>query len=287
MGRLRERRSKVEGRKLKVLLLTALGFGLMPAATRAAAPAQAQPAPKDAAGTAKKDVAPGTTSKSRFLDGMGRTADEEHYLDEISRALESYEREAKDFRREVQLLVEKKYEEKRNTLSNSYEKAIRDLEVVERKERLDAIAQFEEFLTRYPDDPKYTPDVMFRLAELLYERASDDQVVAMREFEERIRSMEAEKSANPPPEPLVDFSRSIALYRKLITHFPSYRLNDGAYYLLGYCLEKQNEFEKSREAYQQLIARYRPVILREIDDAVAFAEASPWPGREELLAHVI
>jgi hypothetical protein len=38
----------------------------------------------------------------------------------------------------VQLLIEKKYEEKRNTLANSYEKAIRDLEVLERKERLDA-----------------------------------------------------------------------------------------------------------------------------------------------------
>jgi TolA-binding protein len=87
-------------------------------------------------------------------------------LEEISRALELYEAESREFKREVQLLVEKKYEEKRNTLANSYEKAIRDLEVLERRERLDAIAAFEEFLTRYPNDARYTPDVMFRLAEL-------------------------------------------------------------------------------------------------------------------------
>ncbi len=40
---------------------------------------------------------------------------------------------------------------------NSYEKAIRDLEVLERRERLDAIAAFEEFLTRYPNDPATRP----------------------------------------------------------------------------------------------------------------------------------
>ena len=42
-------------------------------------------------------------------------------------------------------------------------------EVLERRERLDAIAAFEEFLQRYPNDPRYTPDVMLRLAELYYE----------------------------------------------------------------------------------------------------------------------
>jgi pyruvate dehydrogenase E1 component alpha subunit len=34
------------------------------------------------------------------------------------------------------------------------------------------------------------------------------------------------------------------------------------------------------------IARFAPAIEREIDDAVAFAEASPWPGPEHLLADV-
>jgi len=38
---------------------------------------------------------------------------------------------------------------------------------------------------------------------------------------------------------------------------------------------------------QKLIEAYRPAITREIDDAVAFAETSPWPDHEELLAHVI
>jgi len=194
--------------------------------------------------------------KTRFFEGLGRTPEEEQGLQELSRAIEAYEAESKEFRKEVQLLVEKKYDEKRSALANSYEKAIRDLEIVERKERLDAIAQFEEFLKRYPEDQRYTPDVMFRLAELYYERSSDDQLLAQREYEEKLKAQDPSKGGEPPAEPQVDFSKSIALYRKLIAQFPDYRLNDGAYYLLGYCLEKQNDFEQSRETYQQLIARY-------------------------------
>ncbi len=231
------------------------------AASALAAPpksATAPPAVPSPSGEAdgKKDIAPGAKPKSRYFEGMGRTPEEEKLLEEISRAIEVYENESREYRREVQLLIEKKYEEKRNALAGSYEKAIRDLEIVERKERLDAIAQFEEFLQRYPDDPKYTPDVMFRLAELYYERSSDDHILAMREYEERLRTLDPAQDEQPLPEPVVDFSKSIGIYRKLIAQFPNYRLNDGAYYLLGYCLEKQNDFEKGREAYAQLIARY-------------------------------
>ena len=46
---------------------------------------------------------------------MGKTPEEEKLLEEISQAIDDYETESKDFCREVQLLVEKKYEEKRNT----------------------------------------------------------------------------------------------------------------------------------------------------------------------------
>ena len=38
---------------------------------------------------------------------------------------------------------------------------------------------------------------------------------------------------------------------------------------------------------KELAARYTSEIVREIDDAVEFAETSPWPGREHLLTDVI
>jgi TolA-binding protein len=205
---------------------------------------------------AKNDTAPAEKPRPRYLDGLKVTDVQQAQLEEISRALELYEAESREFKREVQLLVEKKYEEKRNTLANSYEKAIRDLEVLERRERLDAIAAFEEFLTRYPNDARYTPDVMFRLAELYYERSSDDHSVAMREYEETLKKLDPEKNPNPPPEPKIDFGKSIALYQRLLNDFPTYKLNDASWYLLGYCQEKQEDFQKARGSYEQLIARY-------------------------------
>lgn len=207
---------------------------------------------------AKADSAPAAPEKpkSRYYEGMGRSEKEKRLLEEVSQAIATYEEESREFKREVQLLIEKKYEEKRNTLANSYEKSIRELEVLERKERQDAIAAFEEFLTRYPNDARYTPDVMFRLAELYYERSSDDHTVAMRDYEESLKKLDPEKNPTPPPEPRIDFAKSIGLYQRLIKDFPSYKLNDASYYLLGYCEEKQEKFENAKVAYEALIAAY-------------------------------
>jgi TolA-binding protein len=216
---------------MRPLLLTLLTLSALPAA------AQQQPAPPP-----------------QYMEGLGRTAEEEALLREISADLQRYEDEARDFKREIQLLVERKYEEKRTSLAASYEKVIGELEIKERKERLDAIARFEEFLRRYPKEPRYAPDVMFRLAELYYERSSDEHLTAMREHEEKLKTLP--EGSEPPPEPSVDFSPSIALYRRLILDFPNYRLNDAAWYLLAYCMEKQGEFDESRTTYEELIARY-------------------------------
>jgi cellulose synthase operon protein C len=194
--------------------------------------------------------------QTKYYEGMGLSVEQQLQLDEMSNAIQTYEEESKEFKKEIQLLVEKKYEDKRNSLGNSYEKAIRDLEVLERRERLDAIAAFEEFLQRYPDDPRYTPDVMFRLAELYYERSSDDHNVAMRDYEEVMKKLDPEKNPTPPPEPKVDFSKSIALYERLLKEFPKYKLNDASLYLLGYCQEKQENFERARGTYERLIATY-------------------------------
>jgi TolA-binding protein len=221
-------------------------------AATAEAPAPQQPTPE--AAPAKAALAPGAPGE--YLKGLGRTPEQEALLQEVSRALKTYEEESREFHREVQQLVEFKYEQKRRALASSYETAIRDLEVRERKERIEAIARFEEFLRRYPDEARFTPDVMFRLAELYYERSADEHNQAENEYKERLASLDSAPEGEMPPEPTPDFSDSIALYRRLLKDFPDYRLNDGSLYLLGYCLEQQKQFDESLVAYEQLIARY-------------------------------
>lgn len=228
-------------------------------------PAAAGPGPSEKAvpDPEKRDIGP-TVEEGYLFQGAGSSPDEEREFKEFSEAIRAYDVQSREFRKEVQLLVEKKYEEKRASLAASYEKAIRDIEVLERKDRLDAIAMLEEFLERYcpmdrPEvcvDAKYVPDVIYRLAELYYEQTQDESGRAMREYEEALKQVQAGKLAAAPPEPQVSYQKAIQQYQRLITQFPKYRLLDGAYYLLAYCLEKQGEFDQSRDTYSRLIEKF-------------------------------
>jgi TolA-binding protein len=94
---------------------------------------------------------------------------EEQARGELEESVRRWDEEARAFRGEVAATIQKQFDERRRFLSDNYEQAIRDLETLERNEREAAIVRFEEFLGRYPDDAQYTPDAMFRLAELYYE----------------------------------------------------------------------------------------------------------------------
>jgi len=174
---------------------------------------------------------------------------------QYTEAVRRFEEEAKEYRREVQTLVEKRYDERRRFLVDNYEHAIRDLEVRERKERQDAIAQFEEFLSRYPEDAEYTPDATFRLAELYYEKANDDYAQTVNEWRDLVHKSVAE-GKEPPPEPAKSYARSIALYQRLITGFPNYRFLHGITYLLGYCLGEMGQGDEAQRIYADLIQKY-------------------------------
>jgi TolA-binding protein len=173
----------------------------------------------------------------------------------FERAAEVYAEEAGSFRAEAQELIRKEFSTKRGFLADNYEQAIGGLEVLERTERDDAISKFEEFVARYPDDPTFAADAIFRLAELHYEKANDDYSVQLEVYREEARRATAE-GRDAPPEPVKSYAPSIALYQRLITQFPDYRFTHGVYYLLAYCLGEMGQGDESRVAYQTLIQRF-------------------------------
>ena len=116
---------------------------------------------------------------------------------------------------------------------------------------------FEAFLLKYPNDKRWTPDAMFRLAELYYEKSAEEYLDADEAYKKAL------DGPNPPdtPPPRVDYTKTINLYRRLLTEFPSYRLLDAAYYLLGFCLGEMGEEQQAKQALLALVCanKYKPL----------------------------
>lgn len=242
--------------------------GVALAATPVSARAQVEPsaagdeAPRgDAEGASSSPAAaaPASSTPASARPAAAPMSDESDAarLEALVELVGRYEEEARDFREQVRRISERKYKERRAAIEANYDKALAPVLDAERRFRLDAIAAFERFLERHPDNPRYTPDAMFRLAELYFEKYDDEYQVAMRAFRDEYQKWyDADGEGEPPSEPPQRFDRTIALYQELIERFPSYRLLDGAYYLLGYTLNMQGESEEGMLAWRTLVDRY-------------------------------
>ncbi len=178
-------------------------------------------------------------------------------LDEMTRDVQHYAEIVQDYRSTARMIVKRAYSDKSKQISAKYDPqiAFNDKEAKER--RKDAIAMFENFLHHYPNDKRWTPDAMFRLAELYYEKSAEEFLDADEAYKKAI------DSPNPPttPPPRVDYTPTIALYKRLLTEFPNYRLLDAAYYLLGFCLGEMGQEPQARQAMLALVCanKFKPM----------------------------
>lgn len=178
-------------------------------------------------------------------------------VDEMAADLARYAEEVTGFRKAASGIIKRTYLEKMKSIREKYEPMISGNEKEEKRRRMDAIAVLEGFLRRYPADKKWTPDVMFRLAELYYEKASDEFLVEQENYQKAL------DSPSPPttPSPKADYSQTVGLYRKLLVEFPNYRLLDATYYLLGFCLGEMGQDPEARQALLALVCsnQYKPL----------------------------
>src|SRR5690606_12491383 len=136
------------GRTMRRAALALALVALGPSAARAQAAAGTQTAPASAPAASSPATATAPTPPAalgRYLEGFGRTPDQEATFNEVSRVIEAYERESREFEQDIRASLTRAYQTRRDSLANSYETQISQLEIQERRERLDAIAQFEEF----------------------------------------------------------------------------------------------------------------------------------------------
>lgn len=224
---------------------------------RTAEPAAEEPGP---GAEGEGPGAPEAPSRTVLPDGTSLPQPTEQDLEGLRILEEEFERymaRARGFSSTVDSIVRREHTRRRARLVEEYERQIQAEETLLDQARLRAIEEFEAFLERYPNDPIYTPDAMFRLAELYYEDSYEsylDDADRRAEAEER---REAGEDVEIPPEPVKDFSRTINLFRRLIAEYPDYRHIDGALYLLGFCLNETGRFEEARIAWLHLVCRNR------------------------------
>lgn len=155
------------------------------------------------------------------------------------------------FRSTVTSLVRREYLQQRRRRDRWYGEQLETEERAFTEARDDSIRVFEEFVRRYPDHQKFTPDAMFRLGELYFERSAAA-------FQKRYDDAQAAREAGDlhaeedlPASP--DFTATVALYRALAVRFPSYERSDGVYYLIGYTLNEMGHPEEALAAWLALV----------------------------------
>ncbi len=168
-------------------------------------------------------------------------------LAEMEQEVARFKQNGDAYKDTVLSIVRREYLRQRRQRNEGYARQIGDEEKLQDEATLRAIALFERFIQQYPNDPTYTPDAMFRLGELYFERSAIEFQNGM------LAVMAARDRGEDPPEPTKDFEPTIALYRDLITRFPDYTRIDGVYYLIGYCLAEMGQPDAARLAWLNLV----------------------------------
>ncbi len=210
------------------------------------------------------------TTDNRIVDDRPPpTKEQVKALLEMEAEVDAFVRSGSSYRDTVTAILRREYLQQRRSRDQYYSRQIVQEEEALTEARENAIRLFERFIRNYPNDPVYTPDAMFRLGELYFER-SYEQFHAAQATDGSVDN----NLLNSP-----DFSATVQLYRDLIRKFPDYRRIDGVYYLIGYCLSDMGRFEEAKAAFLNLVCAnkftYDPDMIEK-----AAAEALAAEGQE-------
>ncbi len=175
---------------------------------------------------------------------------------EYERAQKAYERIGVSMRDEIERTIRDEAERRIKYINQLYDRDVAELEEGLDKLRDEAIRHFARFVKRYPDNPVHTPDALFRLAELYYEKAQVDYIAEQDSYEERRKLYERGKLADEPEPPEKRYDKAISTLSALVHGFKDYRFADAALYLLGFTLVESGEDDQGRKTYLSLIERF-------------------------------
>ena len=182
-------------------------------------------------------------------------------LEELAEVVDRYGEAATDHGDRLKVILSREYAERQRKLEGRYKRGLEGARSEYERRQLSAIEELERFLRRYPDDPKWTPDVMFRLAELYLDEAG-------LEYEKRLAAQMSGEMPEPAPFPEEgeddsfdlapmydgpDYSKAISLWLEIVKRFPEYRQLEGTLYLLAFYYDQMGKSDAAKQAFMGLV----------------------------------
>jgi len=99
-------------------------------------------------------------------------------------------------------------------------------------------------------------EILIRLADLYYLQSKDDYFQLMEAYDIELQKVADKERTILPEEPQYDFSRSLALYQRLIDEFPQSELVDDAVYNQAFLYEESGQHQKANQLYLHFIESY-------------------------------
>jgi len=174
----------------------------------------------------------------------------------VKARITSLERRAADITKEIERREHEMVAEGIEQIKAKYSAEIKALVEKQVQAREKAIRKFEALLAERGESP-LAPDILLRLAQLYFEKANDEYLDRMEEYEKLEEQLLSEGvDVEMPPMPQRDYSKSIEIYREIVEEYPDYEHADGAAYLLAYCLAEQGDEEGAKVIYERLLQNY-------------------------------
>jgi len=291
--------------KVRSLLVVALLGGIATAQPSTQPPAPAPTSPTgspvpsepgpNGPGLGVPPPAPNPANKPFVKPPLQLDPKEMDELKDVEAEYDAFVKAADEHDKRMRQIARREYDQRTGELERRYAERIAKTEADQVKRHNDTIALLEKFLQNHPNHEQFTPDAMFRLADLYIDQANT-------ELDQR---MAAQEAAGPNAKEdqaamVADYSKSLDLWEQILTKFPTYRQTPSTLYLYAYYMKPKDD-RKSLQAFlslacankykwndkppatptkQEAIKRVEQKTLRD-----PYPDCTPIPGAEAELVH--
>ncbi len=189
--------------------------------------------------------------------------DKAELIDELVKVSNEYQQVIEDYKREIDNSIQLKYEEKKQSIKEKYSSKLSKLRREERIAVQEAINSLEAFIGKYPNHPVYTPEALFRLADLYFVEALTLNGEAV-QYEMKSYSAKSQRekqqlmSAAQEMYNRADryYRRSRRLAERIISDFPKYKKRDLAYLEIARVCGNTQDYYCMQDALENLVNQY-------------------------------